>query len=165
VELLEHEWVLWALAIATGFHVLEEHTMGWQGWANGFLAERFGMRPTWADFYVTNAALVVFAFGTAVIGWQAPAVSLSLAALALINALFFHVLPSIQQRRPNPGLFSAVLLYIPIAAWAYCAASKDEVLSAGAVIGSLAIGAAVMASPIVLLRLKGKHGYPDVPVP
>jgi hypothetical protein len=28
-----HDWVLWILAAASALHVVEEHALGWQGWA------------------------------------------------------------------------------------------------------------------------------------
>jgi hypothetical protein len=80
----------------------------------------------------------------------------------LVNAIFFHFLPTIQARRPNPGFFSALLLYLPIGIWAYVAASDDGVLGAATLIVSLVIGVLAMASVIVLLGLQRDFRYPDV---
>jgi len=158
-----HQWMLWILLAASALHVMEEHALGWQGWASEYLGERLGIHPTWSDFWVTNAALIVFGIAAASVGWKAPAFSLSFAALALINAVVFHVLPSVQARHPNPGCFTAVLLYIPIGIWAYAAAGADDRLSFGTVAGSLLIGAAVMASAVGILILGRQVGYEDDP--
>ncbi|HEU4656556.1 MAG TPA: HXXEE domain-containing protein [Capillimicrobium sp.] len=158
---MSHEWVLWAMVAASALHVAEERALGWQGWATGVLGPRFGARPTWDDFWATNAALIVIGIATASVAWRAPAFALAFPALALINAVFFHVLPSIQARRPNPGCFTAVLLYVPVGLWCYDAAGKDDVLSAGALVGSVALGALLMAFALVNLMLKARFAYAD----
>lgn len=85
-----------------------------------------------------------------------------LPALCLINAVFFHLLPSFRAGRPNPGVFTATLRYVPIAIWAYFAASGDGVLDPGTFVLSLALGALAMASTIGMLILGGRLGYADV---
>lgn len=159
-----HQWVLWVLLTASALHVVEEHALGWQGWASERLAPLIGVKPTWIDFWTTNAALIVFGIAAASVGWKAPAFSLAFAALALINAIGFHVVPSIQARHPNPGCFTAVLLYIPIGIWAFLAAGADDRLSAGTIFLSLLIGAVVMAAAIGMLVLGERVGYADDPL-
>jgi len=158
-----HDWVLWVLLAASAFHVVEERGLGWQGWAAGVLGRRIGITPTWLDFWATNGLLIVFGVSAAAVGWRAPAFALAFPAAVLVNAVFFHLLPTLQARRPNPGLFSALLLYLPIGVWAYVAAAEDGVLGAGTLILSLALGAAAMASVVVLLVLQRRFRYPDVP--
>jgi Protein of unknown function with HXXEE motif len=67
----------------------------------------------------------VFGISAAAVGWRAPAFALAFPAVCLINAVFFYLVPTIQARRPNPGIFSARLLYLPIGIWAYLAAGSD----------------------------------------
>lgn len=157
-----HDWVIWILVAASALHVVEEHALGWQGWASGWLGKRIGMVPTWMDFWPTNGFLIVFGIAAAAVGWRAPAFALALPAGLLINAAFFHILPSITARRPNPGLFTAVTLYVPISIWAYAAAADDGVLDGGTVVLSIVLGAAGMASVIVMLLLQKRFRYPDV---
>jgi hypothetical protein len=156
-----HEWVLWVAVTASALHVIEEHAFGWQRWAEATLGQRFGAHPTWTDFWATNAALIVFGFSCAFVGWQAAWFALGLPAYFLINAFVFHLGPSIAARRPNPGVFTATLLYVPIGVWVYVAASDDGVLTAGAVFGSILIGAGVLAAAIGVLALKPRFAYPD----
>jgi hypothetical protein len=157
-----HEWVLWVLLTVSALHVVEEHAMGWQGWAAGYIGPRIGSIPTWTDFWATNMLLIVFGVSAAAVGWRAPGFALAFPALCLINAVFFHLLPSLGAGRPNPGAFTAVLLYIPISLWAYVAASGDGALSAGAFLLSLLLGALAMALAIVMLMLGARLGYADV---
>ena len=158
-----HQWVLWVLLAASALHVVEEHALGWQGWASERLAPLIGVRPTWPDFWATNAALIVFGFAAASVGWKAVGFSLGFAALALINAVLFHIVPSVQARHPNPGCFTAVLLYLPIGVWAYAAAAADDRLSFGAFALSLLVGAVVMAAAVAFLVLGERLGYADDP--
>ncbi len=158
---MTHDWVLWVLVTASALHVVEEHSLGWQGWAARFLAPRIGTAPTWTDFWAVNALLIVFGVSAAMVGWRAPAFALAFPALCLINAIFFHALPSVMEDRPNPGVFTAVLLYLPIGIWAYAAASSDGVLSAGTLILSAVLGAVAMASVVVLLAMQHRFRYPD----
>jgi hypothetical protein len=160
-----HDWVLWVLVTASALHVVEEHALGWQGWAATVLGPRIGIAPTWTDFWATNGLLMFFGISAAVVGWRAPGFALAYPALCLINAAFFHVLPTVAARRPNPGFFTAVLLYIPIGIWAYAAASSDGVLDAGTLVLSIVLGAVAMASAIVMLVIQRGLRYPDAEAP
>lgn len=76
---------------------------------------------------------------------------LSYAALMLINASFFHVLPFIKTKgRFSPGLMTAVLLFYPlgIAEFVHAGAGAGEIVLA------FAVGAILMASPVAFLILK-----------
>jgi hypothetical protein len=159
---MSHEWVLWILTTAAAFHVVEERGLGWQGWAAQTLGPRLGVIPSWSDFWATNGLLIVFGISAAAVGWRAPAFALAFPALSLINAVFFHLLPSIHARRPNPGLLTAMLLYLPIGVWAYLAANSDGALDLATVILSVIIGAAAMASAIALLAIQPRLRYSDI---
>lgn len=138
--------------VAYALHILEEHTLNWLSWARSTLK----LDLTWSDFYVTNAIVVVAGISTAMIGWRLPEVSLMFPALALINALFFYIGPTLVQRRFSPGTITAVLLFLPVGIWSYYGAYLDGVLTLRASVLSTLGGALLMAYPIVLLRLKGR---------
>jgi Protein of unknown function with HXXEE motif len=116
-------------------------------------------------FWVTNASMIVVAVSASAIGWQAPGFSLGLPALLLVDAAWGHLRPTIQAKRPNPGFFSAVLLYIPIGIWAYVAAGEDHVLRPGTVVLSAAVGAALLAQALLIPRFGPRMRYPDVAIP
>jgi Protein of unknown function with HXXEE motif len=157
-----HDWMLWTLVTASAVHVVEERGMGWQGWAATTLGPRLGAIPTWLDFWATNMLLVVFGVSAASVGWRAPGFALAFPALCLIDAVLFHAGPSLLAWRPNPGLFTALALYLPLGIWAYAAAGGDGHLGAVNVILSAVIGAGVMASALVLLVLSHRFHYADV---
>ena len=144
--------VFWLATAAYSLHILEEYLLDWRDWARNAL----GLPVDWDIFYLVNAAAVVIGVCCAASARELPAFALSLPALMLINATFFHVLPFVRMRgRFSPGLFTAVLLFYPIGLWAYWDASRHDVLDAVTLGISLLLGAGLMASPIILLKIRG----------
>ena len=47
----------------------------------------------------------------------------------LVNAVLFHIVPVAVTRVFSPGLFTAVVLFLPVASWAYWGAWRDGVLT------------------------------------
>jgi hypothetical protein len=152
VETNGHEFVLWLALFAYGLHVLEEHSLNWQAWAQHAL----GIPVSWADFYVTNAIVVVGGICAAMVGWRLPEVSLAFPALALVNAVLFHIGPTVRQRLFSPGLLTAVILFLPVGTCSYYGAYLDGVLSVETVVVSVVGGGLLMAFPLVLFRIKGR---------
>jgi hypothetical protein len=147
---MSHEYVLWIALAAYGLHILEEYELNWRDWARSIL----GLPVDWESFYIVNALVVVLGASCAFVGWRQPWFSLSFAALMLINATIFHVLPTIRTRVYSPGLATAVALFYPVAIWTYLAARADGALTTAGLLLSVVGGAALMASPIVLLKIK-----------
>ena len=150
-----HAYVLWIALAAYAVHVLEEQSLGWKDWAQSCLHLK---AISWPTFYVANAAVMVLGISSAMVGWQLPAFGLIIPALQLINGIFFHIAPTLVQRKFSPGVITAVLLFLPISICSYVAAYRDGVLTPGVAAVSLALGGLVMASPIVFLRLKDAMG-------
>jgi hypothetical protein len=149
---MTHEAWLWVALAAYGIHILEEFMFDWKNWANNVL----GLPVDWPGFYVTNGIVVVLGIVAGEIGWRLPAVSLAFAALMLINGFFFHVVPFVAKRKFSPGLITAVILFFPLGGWLYRAAYLDGVLDGASVAVSLLLGAALMASPVVMLKVKDR---------
>lgn len=149
---MNHEIWLWVATAAYGLHALEELMLDWKDWANKVLK----LPVDWPIFYVVNALVVVLGIIASIIGWRLPAMSLAFPALMLINAVFFHILPFVVKKKFSPGLISAVVLFLPLGTWLFYGADKDGVLSVTTVVGAFALGAALMAYPIILLKLKDK---------
>jgi hypothetical protein len=144
---------LWLATAAYGIHVLEEFVLDWRDWARSVI----GLPVDWSDFYVVNALVVVLGVVAANVADVVPAVALAYAGLMVINAVFFHILPTIRTRgRFSPGLFTAVVLMLPIATASYVAAFRAGALGPGGFVLSLVVGAALMASPIVLIKIKDR---------
>jgi hypothetical protein len=63
---------------------------------------------------------------------------------------------SSKQAGASRPAVTAVALFFPIAIACYWTVHRDGALGVGALIGSFTIGAALMASPVVLLKIKDK---------
>jgi hypothetical protein len=145
--------LMWLATAAYGLHVLEEYQLNWRDWARAVI----GLPVEWSDFYVVNALVIVLGIVAANLAGHHPGLALAFPALMLINATFFHLLPALRTGgRFSPGLFTAVVLFYPIGIACYWRASADGTLRMRTLIGSLILGALLMASPIVLLKIKGR---------
>jgi len=143
-------WAWLALA-AYGLHILEEFALDWRNWARDVL----GLPVEWSDFHITNAVVIVLGLVQAHLSYLLPIVPLTFAALMLINATFFHVLPMMAAHgRFSPGALTAVLLFYPVGIGMYRAAARQGLASPALVIGSVIAGAGLMLFPILLMRLR-----------
>ena len=141
----------WLAFAAYAVHILEEYTLDWRNWARSVL----GLPVEWTDFYLTNALVVVLGLIQAEMAPTLVIAPLAFAALMLINATFFHVMQVIRARgRFSPGVVTAVVLFYPLGIGEFVAAHREGRLSMGAALMAFAIGAVLMAFPIVLLQLK-----------
>jgi len=148
---MSHAYILWIATFAYAIHIVEEYTFDWKNWALNVLK----LPVNWIHFAIVNGIVVVLGISCSEVAWSLPAYSLGFAALMLINATFFHVLPFLKTRgRFSPGLGTAVLLFYPISIWAYYGAYRDGILTPANFILSFVIGALLMASPIVMLKLR-----------
>jgi hypothetical protein len=117
-------WVLWAIVAAIGVHVIEEYALNFTGWS----AHALAVPLTWEDFHLVNAGVTVYAGACAIIAWRVPALSLSSAALVVLNAAGFHGGSSILVGY-SPGTSTALILFLPLGIYAYLAAYRDGVLT------------------------------------
>jgi hypothetical protein len=144
---------LWLCLAAYAIHMLEEFVLNWRDWARAVI----GLPVDWPDFYVTNGIVVVLGLAMANLASVAPAFALAFPALMVINAVFFHVLPVILCRgRYSPGVFTAMVLFLPIAWLTFRASLASGVADAGTVGIAFVLGALLMAMPVLLLRLKSR---------
>jgi hypothetical protein len=124
--------------------VAEEFLTGWQECAR----EKLGIVMPSGRFLAANAVLVIAALLLARVGWQRPELSLVIPSATLVNALAFHVLPTVAQGRVAPGIYTAVLLYLPFSSWALVGAARDGVPTKA--IGAAMVGGTVMMFSVVL---------------
>jgi Protein of unknown function with HXXEE motif len=149
---MELNHLLWLATAAYAVHVLEEFVFDWRNWARIVLK----LPVEWSTFYVTNAVVIVLGVVSAQVSGPFPTVALAFPALMLINATFFHVAPFLWTRgRFSPGLITAMALFYPMGIWCYRAAASVGVLTTGVLFGSIALGALVMATPILFLKASG----------
>lgn len=144
------EWTLWVVAASCALHVAEEYFAGWQQWAR----ETLGIVMPTGPFLFANAVLVVAALFIARTGWKQPALSLVIPAATLVNAVFFHILPTIVTNRVSPGVYTATLLYLPFSSWAFAGAWRDGVPNRAMAV-AVSIGTLMMIAVVLLARSLG----------
>ena len=142
-----NEWTLWVVAASCVLHPAEEYFTGWQVWAH----QALGIVMPTATFVIANTLLAVCAFLCArQVGWRRPALSLVIPVATLVNAIFFHILPTIVQGRVSPGLYTAALLYVPFSSWALVGAARDGVapraIATAVVLGTLMMVGVVLGA-------------------
>ncbi|KAL9647245.1 hypothetical protein ABK040_012597 [Willaertia magna] len=148
-KIYNYQYTLFLILSVASIHVLEEMMQDWKTWAISTLQLS---HLTWQGFYMTNFTMYIYMIGCAGIGWQAPWFSLSSASLIIINAIFFHVLPTLTTSIYSPGTTSAVLLYLPVGLFTYYGAFKDRVLNVGNLIISFILGGLLMAMAVYLQK-------------
>jgi hypothetical protein len=148
---MKHDYLIWVAGAAYSIHMLEEYMYNWKDWANNILK----LPVSWTDFYITNAIVVAMGISFGMIGWNLAEVSLMLPALMVINSIFFHILPTVITKKYSPGTFTAVILFLPVAYWAYYGAYLDGMLETKVILISFVGGAILMAFPVVMLKTKG----------
>ena len=141
-----NEWTLWVVAASCALHVAEEYLNGWQHWA----IDTLGIVMPTGRFLFMNAVLVVAALVLASIGWKRPTLSLIIPAATLVNAIFFHIVPTIAQGRVSPGVYTAAVLYLPFSSWAFVRAWRDGVprraMAVASVLGTLMMTTVVLSA-------------------
>jgi hypothetical protein len=141
--------LLWLCVPVYGLHIMEEQAFGWLDWARSA-----GMMfPGWSTFYVTNAVVIVLGVTAAAIGWRMPACALAFPALMVINALLFHLLPSLTGGHPNPGCISAMLCFLPLALLTFREAWRAGVRAWQTYAAAAAIAGGLQMWPVMLLKL------------
>ena len=150
----------WLCTAAYAIHVLEEFAFNWRDWARGVLH----LPVEWNTFYITNALVMVLGVTAAEVASQAPTLALGLPALMLINATFFHVAPFLLTKgRFSPGLFTAVLLFYPMGIACFRAAHAQNGLAGVTLAEAFLLGALLMATPIVFLKLATRQYFIQKP--
>ena len=148
--MIDASYWLWVAVAAYGLHMIEETIYAWHGWVRAVLK----VPAEWSEFYMVNAVVGLLGVSCAMIGWKNPTLSLIFPVFMLVNAILFHIAPVIVTRRFSPGLFTAVILFLPIASWCYIAASRAGVLTTSAIVISGLAGFIIMMMPIVFQKTK-----------
>ena len=143
------QYGLWALVAAAVLHVGEEYLLDWRSWAQ----EVSGLLLTWNRFWLFNAGFLLFAAVAAMWGVRRPVLGMALPCLVLINGIFFHIGPTVVLGRISPGVFTSVLLYLPLASWTWWQAGKAGLLTGGRVAAAVLLGGSMMAVPFVIFAL------------
>jgi len=138
---------------AYAVHMMEEFSFNWRDWARAVLK----LPVEWGDFYVTNAVVIVLGIAQAFLAPTLAVAPLGFASLMAINAIFFHILPVLVTKgRFSPGLFTAVVLFLPVAWIVWAKAIEDGLVNAQTAAIAILGAALLMAYPIVMLHLRSR---------
>ncbi|MET4634701.1 HXXEE domain-containing protein [Kaistia defluvii] len=138
---------------AYAVHMMEEFSFNWRDWARAVIK----LPVEWGDFYVTNAVVIVLGIAQAFLAPTLAVAPLGFASLMAMNAIFFHILPVIVTKgRFSPGLFTAVVLFLPVAWVVWARAIEDGQVDAKTATIAILGAALLMAYPIVMLHLRSR---------
>src|SRR5688572_6310314 len=142
-------WLTWAAVFAYLLHQFEEHGIDAQGNAyafRGFLCGELGfvdpkscLIPLAFITTVNVAAVWIAGPLSAVLASRWPVIGLSFFAIPAGN-LFAHLIPAVLSQSYNPGLVTALALFLPLSLIAFAAALTRYHLGVRAVLATLFAG-------------------------
>lgn len=148
-----HAYLLFVSVIVFMFHVLEEYSSCWRAWA----LEALDLAVTEPMFFLTNMVAMIIGLCCAFIGWNCPIIALMFTATISINAVFFHIIPTIKLGKISPGVFSATFLVLPTTLWVLYGAYVDGAMGFFTLICSYGLGILLMFYPILLVKIRDKY--------
>ena len=147
-------WLTWAAVCAYLLHQFEEHGIDVQGKAYAFRAvlcgnigfADAGTCPVPVAFITAVNIAAVWAAGplSALMAARWPVIGLSFFAIPATN-LFAHAVPALTSQSYNPGLVTALALFLPLSLLAFAAAITRYHLGVRAVLATLFAGAVMHA--------------------
>lgn len=147
-------WLTWAAVFAYLLHQFEEHGIDAQGQAYAFRTYLCG-ELGFADpatcavpvsFITAVNVAAVWGAGplSALLAARWPVIGLSFFAIPAIN-LFAHAVPALREQSYNPGLVTALALFVPLSLAAFAAAITRYHLGVRSVLATLFAGAVMHA--------------------
>jgi hypothetical protein len=137
----------WLAVGAYALHILEEHILGWHGWAR----KTINLSMDWDAYTTVEVVLLILGAIAAMLAPAMPILALAYAAFLIINVTFFHLLPMIiSGGKFSPGIITGIVLFYPIGYYAYAGVS----LPMSTILGSIVIGAAIILWPVALLKMR-----------
>lgn len=149
---MEYQTLLIITIPAAMIHIAEEYKFGWVEWANNFISG-----VTVKQFMVINCLFMLLCILAAIQNKGLMLFSSSIFSLLLINALT-HIAPTIRKKRYSPGLFSAILLFIPIGIFDYASILSDNSMSLSELVVSIIIGLFWMSVPFIYQAIRVTSG-------
>ena len=147
-------WLTWAAVCAYLLHQFEEHGIDAQHEAyafHGFLCGEIGFGdpktcPVPMSFITAVNVAAVWVAGplSALLAARWPVIGLSFFAIPAAN-LFAHGVPALTSQSYNPGLVTALALFLPLSLLAFAAAITRYHLGVRAVLATLFAGAVLHA--------------------
>jgi hypothetical protein len=137
----------WLAVGAYALHILEEHILGWHGWAR----KTMNLSMEWDAYTTVEVVLLILGAIAAMLAPALPMLALAYAAFLVINVTFFHLLPMIiSGGNFSPGIITGVLLFYPVGYYAYAGSAQSQ----STIVWSVIIGAAIILWPVLLLKIR-----------
>jgi hypothetical protein len=147
-------WLTWAAVFAYLVHQFEEHGIDAQGRAyafRAFMCSEIGFAdantcPVPVSFITAVNVAAVWIAGplSALLAMRWPVIGLSFFAIPAVN-LFGHAVPALTLQSYNPGIVTAVALFLPLSLLAFAAAITRYHLGVRAVLATLFAGVVMHA--------------------
>ena len=154
-------WLAWAATLVYLLHQFEEHGIDAEGVPyafRGLLCASFGFADATTcpipEAFITAVNIpVVWMAGpiSALLGYRWPAIALSYFSVPAVNAIA-HIGPAMAAGSYNPGLLTAVLLFLPLSLWTFRIALRRPGLGLRAVAATIVGG--VVLHAVLMLSLK-----------
>lgn len=135
-------WMLWAPLGAAALHIVEEFFLpgGFPAWYRRYMA---GIQES-----ITRRFLILINIGLLVLCYDVVAFRSSLLSVAywltitalLASNAFWHAWGAIRTRSYSPGLFTGLVLYIPLASYGYVRLLRSGNASVWTAIATILIG-------------------------
>jgi hypothetical protein len=141
-------WIFGAFLGASLLHMGEEYF-----YPGGFmdfmkhLNSKFASLVTKPMAIVVNGLQLLLCIVVMIVGKSALVFGLSVAALLFINGLA-HILGCIKAKGYSPGVITGILLYIPLAIYAYFLAIGSGLLNASGIFATGVLGLLYQAVPL-----------------
>lgn len=137
----------WLAVGAYALHIVEEHILGWQGWAK----KSMNLAIDGDSYIIVEVAFLILGAIAAMLVQVAPVYALAFGALLLINVTFFHLLPMlVSGGKFSPGVLTGIFLFYPIGYYEFMGSTLPQ----NSLITAIVIGAAVILWPVLLLKLR-----------
>jgi len=133
-------WISWSIVVASLIHIFEEYYGGWINWV-----QKYAKGVKLSHFVMVNLVFV----GLCVVASICDSLlfKLSIASLLFANSIL-HIVPTFIFRHYSPGIWSAILLYLPLSFLSFYAAWLDNSLTFRNAFSALLIGILIMTLPI-----------------
>ncbi|MEO8747990.1 MAG: HXXEE domain-containing protein [Rhodanobacter sp.] len=152
-------------------HQVEEYGIDVQGVSYAFrgaLCAKLGFPepatcPIPLEFFtaVNVGSVWIATVAAAAVGRRRPLLALSACGIALVNALT-HIAVALHDRAYNPGLLTAVLLFVPFGLWALKAGRDCGISRSG--LASIVLGGVLVHAVLVLSLLAYLRGMIGAPM-
>ncbi len=137
----------WLAVAAYALHIMEERFLDWLGSAR----RSIDLVLEQENYRVAEATFIILGAVSAMVAGSMPLLALSFAAFLLINAIYFHIWPTVRMGQYSPGLITSIVFFLPLVWLQFRLVPMppmDWILP-------VIIGGALILSPMALMYMRG----------